>query len=143
MSQHRVRKIKMGQEFGFRFADSLLSEAGEIELSKLHSNLSAILKAYESIKPLAKRLGVGPPVPRLAGFTYPHVASLGARIDFTKDGEPKPFPIIHELEDIDKLKEPEDYLSVPLIQERIKLCNEIRKRSPASPKTIGHKLEGR
>jgi len=44
----------------------------------------------------------------LAGFGYPHVVSLGAPIEFSEDGEPNVFPLIHTPEKIDALKEPEN-----------------------------------
>lgn len=90
-----------------------------------------ILKAYKAIKPLAKRLGVNPPIPRVGGFCYTHLASLGTVS-----------PLIKNPEEIDDLKEPEDYLKAEIIQKRIKICEELRKRYPESPKFIGHLLEG-
>ena len=132
----------MGQDFSFGFSDSLIAEVGGVKQSKLHSDVEAILQACERIKPLAKRLSVEPPIPKIAGFCYPHIVSLGAKIVFAEDSEPKPFPLIHKPEEIDNLSEPEDYLAAPLIQERLKVCAEIKKRCPQSPNFIGHLLEG-
>jgi len=132
----------MGQSFSFGFSDSLLAEVGGVKQNELHFDVEAILQSYERIKPLARRLGVEPPIPRLAGFCYPHIASLGAKIVFAEDAEPKPFPIIHQPEEIDQLTEPKDYLAAPLIQERLKICAEIKRRCPQSPNFIGHPLEG-
>jgi len=132
----------MGQEFGFGFTDPLIAEVGGIKQNKLHFDVEAILKAYEKIKPLTRRLGVEPPTPRLAGFCYPHIASLGAEIVFAEDAEPKPFPMIKRPEEIDALTEPKDYLAAPLLQERLKICYEIKRRCPQSPNFIGHPLEG-
>jgi len=133
---------KMGQEFSFGFGDSLLAEIGGVKQNKLHSDVEAILQSYEKIKPLAKRLDVEPPIPRIAGFCYPHIAALGVKIVFAEDAEPKPFPLIHKPEEIDNLTEPEDYLAAPLLQERLKICYEIKRRCPQSPNFIGHPLEG-
>ena len=132
----------MGQNFSFGFSDSLIAEVGGVQQKQLHFDVEAILRAYENIKPLANRLGVESPVPRLAGFCYPHVVSLGVEIVFAEEGEPKPLPIIHKPEDIDKLTEPENYLAAPLIQERLKICAELKKHYPQSPNSIGHLLEG-
>ncbi|OIN98327.1 hypothetical protein AUJ66_01130 [Candidatus Desantisbacteria bacterium CG1_02_38_46] len=132
----------MGQNFSFGFSDTLLTEVGGVSEKQLHFDVEAILRAYENIRPLAKRLGIEPPIPRLAGFCYPHVISLGVEVVFPEDGEPKPSPIIHAPEDIDRLTEPEDYLVAPLIQERLRICAELKKRCPQSPNFIGHPLEG-
>lgn len=132
----------MGQNYSFIFTDALTAQAGGVKQSRLHFSVDEIMRAYEKIKPLAERLNVPVPIPRLAGFCYPHIASLGARIIFIDDAEPKPFPIISNPEEIDGLTEPENYLANPLIQERLKICAELRKRCPESPKTIGHTMEG-
>ncbi|HOV22148.1 MAG TPA: uroporphyrinogen decarboxylase family protein [bacterium] len=120
----------------------MLAEVAGIPQIKLHFDVEAICNAYEKIKPIAKRLDVEAPVPRIAGFCYPHIASLGAKIVFPEDGEPKPFPIIKSPEEIDNLTEPKDYLNAPIIQERLRVCYEIKKRYPKSPNFIGHLFEG-
>jgi len=130
----------MGQEFSFGFTDALIAKIGGVKQSKLHFDVEVILQAYEKIKPIAGRLGVEPPIPKIAGFCYPHIASLGAKIVFA--AEPKPFPLIHKAEEVDQLTEPKDYLATPLIQERLKICAEIKKRCPQSPNSIGHLFEG-
>jgi len=54
------------QPYSFGFADSLLAESGEAPLDALHSDVDAICRCYEAVVPLAERLGVKPPRPRLA-----------------------------------------------------------------------------
>ncbi|MBU0477026.1 hypothetical protein KKC91_00440 [bacterium] len=130
------------QRFSFGFSDSLLAELGGVKQDELHSSVDAIYKAYESIKPLAERMGVKSPKPRIAGFCYPHVVALGAEVVFAEDSEPNVKPLIHSPEEIDSLKEPEDYLTNKYIQERLRISDEIRRRYPDSPSFIGHLLEG-
>ena len=62
-----------------------------VSLKSTHFDVDAILKAYDGIKPLAEKLGVDAPRPRLAGFAYPHVVSLGTPTEFPEDGEPNVF----------------------------------------------------
>ncbi|MCM8757194.1 MAG: hypothetical protein NC911_04620 [Candidatus Omnitrophica bacterium] len=132
----------MGQAFSFGFSDSLLAEVANVSLTQLHQDVQAILKAYEAIKPVARRLGVEPPVPHLPGFAYCHLAALGAKIVFPEGSEPKPEPLLKSAEEIDQLKEPEDYLAAPLIQQRLKLAEELKARCPQAYSSIGHLYEG-
>jgi len=133
----------MPQPYSFGFCESLMAEHAGISLKSTHFDVAAILKAYDAIKPLAEELGVEAPRPRLAGFGYPHVAALGARVEFPEDGEPNVCPLIRAPEEIDALKEPENYLAAPLIQQRLKTCAELMKRrKDAVPDFIGHPLEG-
>jgi hypothetical protein len=131
----------MGQGFEFGFSDSLLTEVGWVTQRDLHFDVEAICKAYEAIKPIAKRLGVEAPKPRLAGFAYTHIAALGAKIDFTED-EPKPQTLLHSPEEIDRLEEPRDYLQADLVQKRIGVSEELKRRFPATKHFIGHLFEG-
>ncbi|MCM8804607.1 MAG: uroporphyrinogen decarboxylase family protein [Candidatus Omnitrophica bacterium] len=132
----------MGQKFSFSFSDHLLLEIGNINFYQLHFDPVAIVKTYEKLKEIAEELEVPSPIPKMAGFAYPHISSLGAKIEFPLDGEPKPFPIIKNLDDIDRLKEPEDYLSAPIIQKKLKTLSELKKIVPETPNTIGHLYEG-
>lgn len=133
----------MAQPYSFGFAESLMAKNVGISLKSMHFDVDAILKAYDGIKPLADELGVVAPKPGLAGFGYPHVVSLGAPVEFTEDGEPKAFPMIKTPEEIDALKEPEDYLAAPLIQTRMKIAAELgRRRKDARSRHIGHLYEG-
>lgn len=132
----------MGQNFGFGFGDDLLAEVGEVPQPTLHLDVEAICKAYEAIKPLAERLGVEPPRPRLAGFCYTSLVALGCEIVYSEYAEPTVLPLVHSPQEIDELKEPEDYLGAEVIQQRIKICEELKRRHPESPGTIGHLLEG-
>jgi len=99
-----------GQAFSFGFADSALAEAGQVTLDALHFDVDAICQAYENIKPLAQRLEVVPPKPRIAGFCYAPLAGMGSHIIFPEDSEPVVVPLIDSPEQIDDLHEPEDYL---------------------------------
>jgi len=132
----------MGQKFYFGFSDHLLLEIGNINFYQLHFESKAIIRAYEKLKKIAEELEITPPIPKMAGFCYPHIASLGAHIEFPEDGEPKPFPLIKNIEDIDKLKEPEDYLKASIIQKKLKTLEELKKYVPETPNTIGHIYEG-
>jgi len=133
----------MSQPYSFSLSESLMAENAGVSLKSTHFDVDAILKVYDGIKPLAKELGINAPQPRLAGFGYPHVVSLGAPIEFPEDGEPNVFPLIKTLEEIDTLKEPENYLAAPLIQTRLKIAAELMKRrKDAVPNFIGHPLEG-
>ena len=86
-----------------------------MRMDGLHFNVDAILHAYECVKPLAARLGVPAPVPRLGSFAYTNIAALGATIEFGDRAEPKPLPVIHRPEEIDDLREPRDYLADPFL----------------------------
>lgn len=132
----------MGQKFGFGFTDELLSEVGEVPQASLHTDVEAICKAYEAIRPVAERLGVDAPVPRLAGFCYPAVVALGCEVVYSENAEPTVRPLIDNPEEIDTLKEPEDYLNAAVIRQRIGICEELKKRYRESPGFIGHLLEG-
>ena len=132
----------MGQNFGFGFGDDLLAEVGEVPQSKLHLDVEAISKAYEAIKPLAKRLAVEASAPRLAGFCYTHLVALGCEVVHSEYAAPTVLPLIHSVQEIDELREPEDYLENEVIQQRIGISEELKRRHPESPSTIGHLLEG-
>jgi hypothetical protein len=137
------RKKIMSQPYSFSFYDSLLAEIAGVTTKSMHFDVDSILKAFDGARPLAKELGVEPPSPRLYGFGYPHVAALGAHIEFPEDSEPNVSPIIHSPEDIDRLKEPADYLAAPLIQTRLKIAAELgKRRKDAGSKFIGHPYEG-
>ena len=58
----------MSQPFGFSFSDAVLAEAAGVPLRALHFDVDAICAAYDAIRPVAERLGVSVPRPRLAGF---------------------------------------------------------------------------
>ncbi len=133
----------MAQKFGIGIADSLMAEAAGISLKSMHFDLDAMIKASEAIRPLTVELGVPPPDPHIAGFGYPHLASLGAHIEFPEGGEPSVFPMVKSPEDIDALKEPDDFLAAPLIQTRLKLVAELGQRNKDwASQRIGHPMEG-
>jgi len=128
--------------FGFGFADSLVAETGGVTMRQMHFDAKAIVKAFNSIKPLAERLGVPAPVPRMAGFGYPHVSTLGSEIVFPENSEPKPEIVIKTPGDINRLREPEDYLETPLVKKKLAVLQELQKYCPDTPKFIGHPMEG-
>lgn len=132
----------MAQNYSFRFADSVIAEAGRVSLDSLHFDADAILHAYESIKPVAERLGVAAPNPSLAGFCYAPLSALGAKITFPEDSEPKPETLINSPEEIDSLEEPEDYLSAKVVQKRLRVVEELKSRCPDAGTSIGHLVEG-
>jgi len=133
----------MPQPYSFSFCETLMAEYTGVPLKSTHFDVDAILKMYDAIKPLAEELGIDAPHPRLAGFGYPHVVSLGAPVEFPDDGEPNVSPLIHAPEEIDTLKEPANYLAAPLIQTRLKIAAELMKRrKDAVPNYLGHPLEG-
>ena len=131
-----------GQAFSFSFADSAIAESGGVPLDALHADVDAICRAYDCIKPVAERLGVDPPRPRLAGFCYAPMAGLGADIVFPEDSEPAVRPMIGSPEEIDDLKEPDDYLASELTQKRLALAGELKRRRPDASGGIGHWVEG-
>lgn len=133
--------MKKRPEFTFGFSDSLLAEVAGIPQRALHFDLEAISQAYESIKPLARRLGVPIPQPRLAGFGYTSLVALGVKVEWT-DFEPNVIPLIQTPEEIDHLQEPDNYLQAELIQKRLHLARELKKRYPEAPNYIGHSLQG-
>ena len=133
---------KKGQNFGFGFSDTLLAEVGKVPLPSLHTDVENICKAYEAIKPVAERLGVELPIPRIAGFCYTHLAALGCEVLYSESAEPTVAPLIHSPDEIDELQEPKDYLQAEAIQLRLKICKELQARYPESPGYIGHLLEG-
>lgn len=130
------------QAYSFAFEDSAIAEAGGVPLDALHRDADAICRSYDSIVPVAERLGVPPPRPRLGGFEYNHVSALGARLLFPNGSEPNVEPIIHDPDDIDGLQEPDDYLSSGVIPQRIRLYEELRARRPDAVPFIGGTSEG-
>ncbi len=132
----------MGQAFGFSFSDAVLAEAAGVPMKALHFDVDAITRAYDAIVPVAERLEISAPRPRLAGFCYPHLAALGAEIAFAEDGEPNVKPLLRSPSEIDDLREPEDYLASALIRQRLALYERLKDRRPDASPTIGHPLEG-
>ena len=134
--------MSRSQPYGFGFMDTLLAEVGGVPLDALHTDIDAICQCYDAIVPVAKRLGVDPPRPKLAGFSYCHVSALGAAIVFAAGSEPNAVPIIHRPEDIDELREPADYLTSGIVPERLRALKKLLERRPDSGKSIGHVYEG-
>ena len=138
-----MSEIRTGQTYSFSFSDSLLAEVAKVPQSALHYDTDAICRAYEAIVPVAERLGVDPPQPRLAGFAYNHASTLGAEITF-KPNSPEPgiSPCIHSPEDIDRLTEPEDYISAGIVPQRLESLRQLKQRRPDAGESIGHDYEG-
>lgn len=132
----------MAQRFAFGFDETLLAEVAGASLRDLHFEPDAMVRASEAVAPIAERLGVNPPPPHLAGFTYPHIAALGARITFPEHSDPAPSLIIDGPEGIDTLTEPEDYLAAPLIRTRLEILDRLVERRPDAARHIGHLFEG-
>ena len=131
-----------GPPFSCGIADSAIAEAGQVPLDALHFDADAILHAYDAIGPVAERLGLPVPRPKLAGFCYAPLAGLGMEIVFPPRSEPKPEPLIHSPEEIDELQEPDDYLAAELVQTRLALVEELKRRCPQAGTSIGHLVEG-
>jgi hypothetical protein len=132
-----------GQKFGFGLTDSLIAEVGGVPQSALHLDPQAICRAYEAVRPVADRLGIDPPVPRLAGLTYVHASTLGVEVTISANSpEPRAVPCIHSPEQIDRLREPEDYLSAGVVPQRLALAAALRQIAPQASGRIGHSYEG-
>jgi len=132
----------MGQKYHCGFLDSLLAEAGGVTMSQLHFDAPAIVRAYKAIGPLVERLGISRPQPRLAGFSYAHVAALGCPVIFPDNSEPKPDPIVATPADIDRLTEPRDYLAAPVIRRKLESLEALRALVPDASLGIGGLYEG-
>ena len=131
------------QPFDFSFADALLAEAGGVSQAALHTDIGAICRAFDAVRPIAARLGVEPPRPGLAGLAYVHASTLGAAVTFDQDApEPRIRPCINSAEDIDALEEPGDYVSCPLVSQRLELVQRLRRHRPDARTSIGHDFEG-
>ncbi len=132
-----------GQPYQFGLVDSLMAEAGGVPQAALHLDVDAICHAYEAVEPIARRLGVEPPRPGLAGLAYIHVSTLGAEVTISPDAnEPYIEPCIRSLEDIDRLEEPDDYLAAELVKHRLGLVDQLKRRRPDASDHIGHDFEG-
>ncbi|MEN6600862.1 MAG: uroporphyrinogen decarboxylase family protein [Bryobacteraceae bacterium] len=129
------------QAFEFGFTDPVIAELAGVPQRDLHFDVDAIIRGYQLAGELAVELGVPAPLPRLAEFTYTHIVALGTQVTFT-EYEPKPTTLLTSPVDIDNLCEPEDYLAASLIQERLKLAEELVRRWPGAPLFIGHLFEG-
>jgi len=134
--------VGRNQPYSFGFADSVLAEAGGVPLDALHRDVDAICRCYEALAPVAERLGVSVPRPRLAGFAYCHVSALGAPVVFAEGSEPNVVPILHEPCDIDRLSEPGDYLQAGVIPTRLCALDALLRRRPDAHRGIGHVFEG-
>ncbi len=141
MAEQTVQHKPVGISFGFM--DSLLAEVAGVPQAALHLDVDAICRAYDAIVPVARRLGIDPPAPRLAGFSYNHVSTLGAKVTLTLDTpEPHLAPCIGSPAEIDNLAEPADYLNTPVVAERLELLERLRQRRPDAALTIGHEYQG-
>jgi len=133
----------MGQRYWFGIVETAIAESAGVTLYDLHTDVDAICRAYETIVPVAERLGVDPPRPGLAGCAYPHVSTLGNEVMITSNSvEPWTRPCLHRPEDIDALAEPDDYLAAGIVPKRLALAAELKRRRPDASDQIGHDFEG-
>ena len=133
----------MGQKFRFAFFDCLLCEVAGVTPYEMHTNVSAMIKVADAAVPLAKHLGVEPPRPHLYGMSYCHVSALGCPVVNEPDSpEPWAGPCISRPEDIDNLREPDDYLAAGIIPERMELARQLKARRGDASTHIGHDFEG-
>jgi len=128
----------LGQPYGFGLADTLLAEVGGVPLDALHRDVEAICRCYVTIEPVAKRLEVLTPRPRIAGFSYTYISALGAKVVFAQGSEPNVVPIIRQSEDIDTLSEPEDYLASGVAPQRIEVMQRLRELRPDAEFRLEH-----
>ncbi len=135
--------LRTGQPFAFSFSDGFVAEVGEVPQAALHTDVNAICHAFDAVGPIAARLGVAPPRPRLAGLAYVHLSALGAEVTIdAAHPEPHIAPCIRSAEEIDLLEEPRDYLGSPLVSQRLKLVEKLRERRPDAGTSIGHDFQG-
>jgi len=130
------------QPFFCHLTDGLLAEAAGVPLDRLHRDVEAICRAGDAGRPIAERLGLSAPLPHLAGFSYPHVTTLGCEVSWPEGSEPNVRPCIRRPEDIDELREPEDYLRCGVVPQRLATLAELRRRRPDAINYIGHPYEG-
>ena len=136
-------KRNSGQRYTFGFMDSLLAEVAGVHQAALHLDVEAIAKAYESIQPIAARLGIEAPTPRLAGLSYNHVSTLGANVTISYEAqEPFVTPCIRCPQDIDRLHEPDDYLTAGILPHRLEMLARLKQRCPTANVGIGHDYQG-
>lgn len=133
----------MGIPYSFGLADSLLCELSGVTPYEMHTDVGAMIKAADAARPLAERLGVTPPVPHLYGMSYCQISTLGCRV-VNGPGLKEPWvePCLQRPEDIDRLREPEDYLSRGIVPERLELARQLKARRPDAATHIGHDYEG-
>jgi hypothetical protein len=131
-----------GQPFSFGIADTAAAEAGGYPLNELHWNIEAICACWDALLPMAERLGIDPPRPHLAGFSYNHVSTLGAEVVFAEGAECNVIPCIKEPADIDNLGEPDDYMQAGVVPERLQTLDALRSKRDDAAGAIGHVYEG-
>jgi hypothetical protein len=135
------------QSFHFGLADTLLAEAGGVPLDALHRDVDAICRCHEAAAEIARRLHVPAPRPHIAGFSYTHVSTLGAHIVFPPGSEPNVIPVVHSstvcrgltnCEEIDRLREPTDYLTAGIAPQRLDTMRRLRERCPDADIGLDH-----
>jgi hypothetical protein len=108
----------------------VVAEATGISMSDLFLSPERIVWAYRRLREvlspaLQEAIRADIAVPHLAGFSYHHVAALGAVVDFPPDGEPKPRTLLETPDDVRKLREPDDWLESGLIPRWREMTAEI------------------
>ena len=130
------------QAYSCALTDTLLAEVGGVPLDALHRDVDAILHCNEAAKPVAERLGLPAPQPKLAGFSYSHVSALGAEVVFAEGSEPNVFPMLHAPADIDELREPEDYMNAGIVAQRRETMEALVARCPGASRYFSGGIEG-
>ncbi len=133
----------MGQRYRCSIAETAIAESAGVRLYDLHTDPQAMVAAAEAGADIAARLGLDAPRPRIAGCAYPHVSTIGCEVKITSDSvEPWVLPCIAAPEDIDGLREPDDYLAAGIVPQRLALLDRLKALRPDCSEHIGHDYEG-
>jgi len=133
--------MAIGINFGI--GDAVLCELSGVTPYEMHTDVNAMIKAADSAKELAGHLGVAPPRPHLYGMSYCQISTLGARVINRPDVlEPAVEPLLASPADIDKLREPENYLAAGIVPQRLELAVKLQAKRPEASTHIGHDYEG-
>ncbi len=132
-----------GQPFSFSIANTVGAELAGVSHYSCHVDIDSMIKAAEAMIPLCERLGVPTPRPGMWGMSYNHVSTLGVEIVNGPDKmEPSTKPCIHSVEQIDDLREPDDYLQAGIVPERLAVLRKLVAKWPDANNSIGHPMEG-
>lgn len=129
--------------YSFGLFDCLLAQNAGLSNYSLHTDVDAVIRAADAALPLCRRLGIDPVSPHLYGMSYLHVSTLGVPvINGPQYMEPGTLPSIHHADEIDTLREPEDYLACGLFPQRIALMKALAEVRPDASCRLGHPFEG-
>jgi hypothetical protein len=133
----------MAQPYNFGLIECVGATLAGVSHYDLHTSVEAMIRSADALAPLCRRLGIKVPPPHIYGLGYVHVSTLGVQvINGPEMMEPGTVPCIHSPEQIDSLREPDDYLVCPLVASRLALVEELRRRRPDAGDRIGHDYEG-